>query len=331
MVQTPLSATFLGCAGTQLSQAEIALFQRINPVGFILFGRNIVAPEQVQQLTHALRSAVGWNCPILIDQEGGRVARLAAPHWGVFPPALDMAQCANPERAFWLRGRLIADQLSALGLDVNCAPVLDVASDDTHPILQNRCYGRGADQVIANATAFLQGQCAGGVLGVIKHIPGHGRAVVDSHLDLPVVDADITNLNQTDFRPFRALNHAPFGMTAHILFTGIDGRHPATLSPKIMQVIRHDIGFDGFLMTDDISMKALNMPLQTRVTAALNAGCDAILHCNGDFDEMTALCDIVPPLTVQAQTRLNRALAGRQAPEPVDIAALNRELTALLQ
>ena len=328
IVSANLTAVILGCAGPQLSADEKQLFQRANPVGFILFARNIETPQQVSALTQALRDTVGWRCPILIDQEGGRVARLAAPQWDEFPPALSMASGPDAQRGFWLRGRLIADQLYGLGINVNCAPVLDIAAPDTHPILQNRCYGHTVGQVVRNARAFASGQAAGGILGVAKHIPGHGRATLDSHLALPTVDVPVPDLIAHDFKPFYACRDLPFGMTAHIRFTAIDPQNPATLSPDVIAAIRSEIKFGGFLMTDDISMKALTMPLKLRVERALQAGCDTILHCNGDFNEMQSMLDYIPYLGVKAIDRLNIALSQSKIPAPVDIMALKEEFLA---
>ncbi len=330
MTQSPRAVIF-GCAGATLSAAERAFFASAQPWGAILFGRNLKSPEQISALTADLRDSVGRDLPILIDQEGGRVQRLTPPRWRGFPPALEDAQNAqDPARAFWLRGRLIAAELRDLGIDVNCAPVADIARAETHAVLHNRCYGADVAQVVTNARAMADGLMAGGVLPVLKHIPGHGRGTLDSHLALPVVHASRAELDQTDFAAFRALSSLPLGMTAHLVFTDIDPSAPATTSPKMMQVIRDDIGFQGALMSDDISMQALSGSVTERAQAAIFAGCDLVLHCNGDLAEMRALADICPPLSGAALARTDAALAQRRAPRPADLAALDAKYAALI-
>lgn len=324
-----------GCAGTRLTREEAAFFAASLPFGFILFARNIDTPQQVSDLIAQLRHAVGWHAPVFIDQEGGRVARLRPPHWTAFPPALDMADAPDSElnltRAFWLRGRLMAEELHALGIDVNCTPLADIARPDTHAVLRNRCYGFDADTVIRAATALAAGQAAGGVASVLKHMPGHGGATLDSHLALPHVSAPKQMLDAQDFKPFTALNHLTMGMTAHIVFDAIDPAGPATQSPGMIQLIRGDIGFSGLLMTDDISMNALSGTVTERSLASLSAGCDLILHCNGDLGEMRNLAEHLPPMCEAAKTRALRALALRPRHQKIDIAALKAEFADLIR
>lgn len=272
-------AVIFGCAGTALGARERDFFREADPWGFILFARNVESPAQLRQLTDALRDAVGRAAPVLIDQEGGRVQRLRAPHWREFLPALDqMGRARDPLRAQWLRYRLIAAELRAVGIDVNCAPLADLVEAGTHPVLLNRLYGSDVDVVTGAARACAEGLLAGGVLPVVKHLPGYGRAVVDSHLDLPRNDRPMAELRARDFAPFRRLNDIAMGMTAHIVFEAIDPERPATTSPAVMKVIREEIGFAGLIMTDDLNMQALSGSLAERARAALAAGCDVILQ-----------------------------------------------------
>jgi beta-N-acetylhexosaminidase len=309
-------AVIFGCAGLSLGRSEAAFFAESQPWGAILFARNIESPDQVRRLTDDLRTAVGRDVPVLIDQEGGRVARMRAPHWRDWMPALEQCERArDPALAMELRGRMIARELRAVGIDVNCAPLADIAQGDTHAILQNRCYGRSVGDVVAHARAMADGLLRGGVLPVLKHIPGHGRATLDSHLDLPVIDAVKSELQGTDFAAFRALADLPLGMTAHLVFRDIDPEAPATQSPRMIGLIREEIGFQGLLMTDDISMQALQGPVAARAEAALAAGCDLVLHCNGELAEMQALAGVCPLLSGEGLARSERALAMRAAPE----------------
>ncbi|MEM6739627.1 MAG: glycoside hydrolase family 3 N-terminal domain-containing protein [Pseudomonadota bacterium] len=332
-----LPCTF-GCAGPTLTADERALLAEAQPWGFILFARNVDTPRQLMALTSDLREAVGREAPILIDQEGGRVQRMGPPHWRQWRPPLDqMRLTPDPgiaARAMRLRYRLIAEELRAVGIDVNCAPLADIARPVTHPILRNRLYGGDHVAVVGAARAVAQGLIDGGVLPVLKHIPGHGRATLDSHLELPRVDAPRAALDAEDFAAFRALADLPLGMSAHIVFEDIDPEAAATVSPTMIALIREEIGFDGLLMTDDISMQALSGDVVSRAFAALEAGCDIVLHCNGDLAEMEALARRLPPLSAEACRRTERALGQRIAvPAPasaVDIAALEAELEGLL-
>jgi len=325
------NATIFGPAGHSITPWEKDFFREADPLGFIVFARNIDTPDQLCRLTGALRDAVGRDAPILIDQEGGRVQRMRRPHWRDYMPALDqMEQARDPMRAQWIRNRLIAAELYDVGIDVNCAPLADLVEDATHPVLRNRLYGGDIATVVAAARTCAAAFLAGGVLPVLKHIPGYGRAAVDSHKDLPTVDAPRAALIQHDFAPFKALNDIAMGMTAHIVFADIDPDAPATTSGRMMQVIREDIGFGGLIMTDDLSMRALSGTLGERAVAAISAGCDIILHCNGDPAEMQAVAKAAGDMTPVAITRANRALAQRKPPEIIDIPSLEAEFEALL-
>lgn len=325
------NATIFGLSGPVLTGAERAFFRDVDPWGFILFARNVESPDQLRALTASLREAVGRNAPVLIDQEGGRVQRLRSPHWREYLPALDqMARASDSMRAHWLRNRLIAAELHDVGIDVNCAPLADLVEAQTHPVLRNRLSGETAPVVIEAARVCASAFVAGGVLPVLKHIPGYGRASVDSHLSLPTVTAPRVDLESRDFAPFKALTDIRMGMTAHIVFSDIDPDAPATTSAPMMRVIREDIGFGGLIMTDDIGMEALSGTPAARAAASIAAGCDIVLHCNGDLSEMPAVAEAAGALTPTAQARALHALAERQPPQPIDIDAAVRELETLL-
>ncbi len=322
------SAAILGCTGTTLTADEVAFFKDVKPWGFILFKRNIADPAQVRALTAALRDTVGRDdAPILIDQEGGRVARLQPPHWRIYPPgrAYGSLVANDPLTAreiTRLGSRLIAHDLLSLGINVDCVPVLDVPDPKGHEIIGDRAYGDTPEQVATLGRAAAEGLLAGGVLPIIKHIPGHGRAMADSHLELPVVKAKLAELDARDFAPFRVLSDMPMAMTAHVVYTAIDRKNPATTSKKaIKQVIRGSIGFDGLLMSDDLSMKALSGDFKQRAKDSLSAGCDVVLHCNGDMAEMKAVMSGVGKLSKEARRRA-QAVMGRlvKVPEPFDVA-----------
>ena len=323
-----ISAAILGCAGTTLTAEEAAFFRDVKPWGFILFKRNIADPNQVRALTAALRETVGRpDAPILIDQEGGRVARLGAPHWKTYPPGRAYgALVANDplvaREITRLGARLIAHDLLSLGNNVDCVPVLDVPDPQGHEIIGDRAYGDTPEQVATLGRAAAEGLLAGGVLPIIKHIPGHGRAMADSHLELPVVKAKLAELEARDFAPFRVLSDMPMAMTAHVVYTAIDRNRPATTSRKaIKKIIRESIGFDGLLMSDDLSMKALSGDFRQRAKDSLAAGCDVVLHCNGDMAEMKAVMSGVGKLSREAKRRV-QAVMGRlvKVPEPLDVA-----------
>jgi len=324
-------AAILGPEGLYITDWERAYFREFRPFGFILFARNIDTPDQLKRLCNDLRDAADHDAPILIDQEGGRVQRMRAPHWREWlPPLHQMAKASDPIRAVWLRYRLIASELRMVGIDANCAPCGDIAGHETHAFLRNRCYGTDAVTVMDAARTVAQAHLAGGVLPVVKHIPGHGRASVDSHKDLPRVTAPRADLEAADFAPYKALGDMPMGMTAHIVFEDIDATNPATTSRMMMDVIRHDIGFKGLLMTDDISMEALSGDVAQRSRASIAAGCDVVLHCNGDAREIVQVGQAVGTMTPAAQARAEAALTWRKIPTPVDIAALSYELATLL-
>ncbi|SDD66501.1 beta-N-acetylhexosaminidase [Rhodospira trueperi] len=320
----PLAA-ILGCAGPRLSEAERALFRAARPVGFILFGRNVETPDQVAGLVAELRDLAGRpDTLVLIDQEGGRVRRLGPPHWRAAPPqgvfaTLHRSDRAAAREAVRLNARLIAHDLARLGINVDCLPLLDVADPMGHDVIGDRAFGADPSVVGDLGRVCADALLEGGVLPVIKHLPGHGRARVDSHEALPVVDAGRDLLEAVDFAPFRALSDAALGMTAHVVYTAIDPERPATVSPAVVRdVIRSHIGFDGLLMSDDISMKALNDDFATRTARSLEAGCDVVLHCNGDLAEMRAVVDGCRALDAAGRVRLARAQAALRPPAPFD-------------
>ncbi len=323
-----------GCEGATLSESERQFFRDADPLGFILFARNCETPAQIKQLVAELRESVGrGDAPILIDQEGGQVARLKPPHFPTYPAAAKIAALGGvrARSAAWLAARLIADDLGQLGITVDCAPVLDVPVSGADPIIGDRAWGNEPQIVAENGLAVCDGLMAGGVLPVIKHIPGHGRATVDSHRALPVVETSRADLNSIDFAPFRALSGMPWAMTAHVLYTAIDPDRPATLSPRVItEVIRAGIGFDGVLLCDDLSMAALGGKIEMRAWDALQAGCDLVLHCNGILDEMEAIAGAIGPMSEIASRRVAAAEARRHAPSAFDRTAAEHELATLL-
>jgi len=324
-------ASILDADGLRLSVDEKSLFREVDPFGFILFARNIDTPDQVRALCDDMRDAVGRDAVITVDQEGGRVQRLRAPTWREWQPPLDFVTRAGPNaaRAMYLMYRIIADELRAIGIDSNCAPMVDVAGAGTHAFLRNRCYGTDAAQVAVLGRAAGQGMLDGGVLPVVKHIPGHGRATMDSHFDLPRVAASHAELTAVDFAPFKALNDLPMGMTAHLVYDALDDA-PATCSPEVMQIIRDEIGFDNLIMTDDVSMKALSGTHVESARASLAAGCDVVLYCNQPLADRRAVAEAAGVMSEAAEVRALRALAMRKTPDDVDIPLLERELEALL-
>jgi beta-N-acetylhexosaminidase len=313
-------AVVLGVAGERLSADERRFFAAADPLGFVLFRRNCGTRDQLRALVGELRACVGRaDAPVLIDQEGGRVARLQPPEWRVYPAAGRIAQLPDPVafEAARLAARLIADDLAGVGITVDCAPVLDLPTRDADPVIGDRAWGTEPGRVARLGRAFCEGLLGGGVLPVIKHIPGHGRARVDSHSDLPRVEHNRAVLAHSDFAPFRALSAMPWAMTAHIVYAAIDDTAPATLSAKIIDtVIRGDIGFGGVLVSDDISMGALSTPsggsLGELTRRALDAGCDLVLHCNGKLDEMAEIVDAALPISPAAQARIARGEALRR-------------------
>lgn len=330
-----VSAVIYGCAGPVLTEEERSFFRDASPWGFILFARNIETPGQVARLTAELRETVGWDAPILIDQEGGRVARLRAPHWREWPPVREQGERGLSEidvmESLRLRSQAIAAELLALGIDVNCVPLLDVPQPNAHPIIGDRALGETPSDVALRGREVVSACLEAGLLPVVKHLPGHGRALHDSHLELPRVTAPVEELRRTDFLPFRSLRDAPLGMTAHITYEAIDPDACVTLSPRGIAVIRDEIGFDGLLMTDDLSMHALKGPMGERARRSLQAGCDLVLHCNGDMGEMRAIQPECPPLGEAASRRSARALALRGNRPALDAAALRAKFDELIR
>ncbi len=310
-----MRSLILGCAGPELSRAERQFFIDTDPFGFILFQRNCENPEQIRRLTEDLRDCVGRHAPVLIDQEGGRVQRLKPPQWRAAPPAalfgaLYAEDPVRAEQAVRVNARLIAAELTECGVDVDCLPLLDVRQDGAHDVIGDRAFADIPEVVSRLGRAQAEGLAAGGVAPVMKHIPGHGRAGVDSHHSLPRAETERDELASVDFAPFKALNDLPMAMTGHVVYEAFDAERAATLSPAVIgDVIRKEIGFDGLLMTDDISMKALADPLEVSSAKALEAGCDVVLHCNGDMAEMQAVSGVAPILSGKALSRAEMVLS----------------------
>ncbi|MGE5269059.1 MAG: beta-N-acetylhexosaminidase [Thiohalocapsa sp.] len=328
-------AVVLGCSGERLTSEETRFFAAADPLGFVLFRRNCRSRDQVRALVGELRAAVGrTDAPVLIDQEGGRVARLQPPEWRVYPAAAQIAALPDPlaEEAARLSARLIADDLAAVGITVDCAPVLDLPARDADPVIGDRAFGTEPGRVARLGRAFCEGLLAGGVLPIIKHIPGHGRARVDSHKSCPRVDANRAVLSHADFAPFRVLSAMPWAMTAHIVYTAIDDTVPATFSRLVIDgVIRNTIGFGGVLLSDDLSMGALDGPLGERTQRCLDAGCDLALHCSGVLAEMQEIVEAAPPISPAAQARVARAEAlRRRGREDIDRRAAGLRFDELL-
>jgi beta-N-acetylhexosaminidase len=330
-------AFITGISGLELGADERAFIRDERPWGFILFKRNIDTPTQVSSLVRELRDAIGNpDAPVLIDQEGGRVQRLGPPHWPVYPPGAVFGALYDIEpklgfQAARLSSRLIAADLIESGITVDCLPLADVPVEGGDAVIGNRAYGTNPDKVAAIARAVTDGLVEGGVLPVLKHIPGHGRATADSHFRLPIVDTSRKELETTDFAAFQPLADLPMAMTAHVVFSALDPAQPATTSATIInQVIRGVIGFQGLLMSDDVSMNALAGTIAERTRAIANAGCDMILHCNGKLDEMRDVARETPELTGEALERAKRALASRHPPRPFDRQAARAELDALI-
>ncbi len=318
-------AFITGLAGLEVSANERAFLREARPWGLIIFKRNVSTPAQVHALVMSFRDILGWEAPILVDQEGGRVQRLGPPHWPAYPPGARYGELYDREPAAGLAaarlaGHLIASDMRPLGIDVDCLPLADVPAAGSDRVIGDRAYGTEPTKVAAIAAAIAQGLMAGGVLPVLKHLPGHGRAAADSHQRLPVVETDRETLEATDFAAFRPLAGLPLGMTAHVVFSAIDPVAPATTSvTMVREVIRGFIGFQGLLMTDDVSMGALSGTVAERSRAALTAGCDIVLHCNGDLVEMTAVAGAVPDLVGVVAKRADAALAARSAPEEFEV------------
>jgi beta-N-acetylhexosaminidase len=330
-------AFITGVSGLELTAEERAFLRAERPWGFILFKRNIDSPAQVARLVEELRNTTGdLDAPVLIDQEGGRVQRLGPPHWPVYPPGAVFSALydAEPEaglRAAWLSSRLIASDLVDLGITVDCLPLADVPVEGADAVIGNRAYGTEPGKVAIIARAVTDGLSQGGILPVLKHIPGHGRATADTHFKLPIVDNAKSELEASDFEAFRPLADLPMAMTAHVVFSALDATQPATTSATIIeQVIRGSIGFQGLLMSDDVSMNALAGSIAERTRAIVSAGCDMVLHCNGKLDEMRDVVSETPVLAGKALERAKAALAARRQPEPFDRTAGRAELDALI-
>ncbi len=330
------TAVIFGCNGTSLNSDEIAFFKEVNPWGFILFGRNIESLDQVALLCASLRETVGWHAPILIDQEGGRVQRIKPPLARKYPSGAVLGEIYAQDherglRAAWLMSRLHAFDLHRIGINVDCLPVLDVPVPGAHDVIGNRAYGHDADTVSAMGAAAADGLKAGGLLPVIKHMPGHGRGGADSHHALPVVDATVAELQEQDFEPFRRLNGELMAMSAHVVYSAIDATAPATTSSKVINdIIRSHIGFDGLLMSDDVSMNALAGSIGERTAAINQAGCDMVLHCNGVMAEMQAVANNAILLEGEAKRRAANVVSGFRIPDASDEGALAAEFSSLL-
>jgi beta-N-acetylhexosaminidase len=332
-------AAIYGLAGVELSGEERAFFRDADPAGFILFKRNCSDAEQLLRLTDSLRALTGRaDLPILIDQEGGRVARMRPPVWPAFPAAGQFAHLyqAAPSSAIEAarsNARAIALTLRACGINVNCLPMLDVRQAEASDIVGDRALGSDPMQVAALGRAVLDGMASAGVVGVIKHMPGHGRALVDSHKELPVVTATAEEL-ETDLEPFERLASAPMGMTAHVVYAAWDAARPASLSPIVIsEIIRGRIGFDGWLMSDDLGMDALAGDFGSRAAGVVEAGCDVALHCSGNMEEMAAVAGAVTPMSADGEARLARAMATTMidddGPDFAEVVAKRDALLAL--
>jgi len=330
-------AFIAGSSGPALTEAERAFFRDAKPWGFIVFRRNIESPGQLAALVASFRDAVGRaDAPVLVDQEGGRVQRMTTPHWPKYPPGARFGEIFARDPVLGreitrLGAMLMAHDLGKVGINVDCVPVLDVPQPDAHDVIGDRAYGRDPRTVSILGRAAAEGLLAQGVLPVIKHVPGHGRAFADSHEALPVVEASFAELDATDFAPFRALADMPLAMTAHVVYTAIDPAAPITTSRRGISLIRDEFGYDGCVMSDDLSMNALSGAMRGRAEAAFAAGCDLALHCNGDMDEMRAVAEASPVLAGDAGRRAAAAL-GRiaHAPEPFDPVDARARLDAAL-
>jgi beta-N-acetylhexosaminidase len=332
-----LASFITALEGPELTPGEAAVLKAARPCGIILFARNVVDVDQVRRLSRTARHAVGHDILVLIDQEGGRVRRLRPPHWRELPCAAAYGELYRDNPAEACRGARLAAQLTAIelraaGINTNCVPVLDVPSPGSHDIIGTRAYGTDPSQVAALGRAVAEGHMAGGVLPVIKHVPGHGRASADSHLELPVVTAPRTELESTDFAPFRACADLPAAMTAHVVYEAIDPARPASTSARVIaDVVRGAIGFDGLLMSDDLGMQALSGSMAERTTAVLAAGCDLALVCSGERADTEAAAAVAPPLSGAALGRYERARAGLSRQQAVDVAEAENCLARALR
>jgi beta-N-acetylhexosaminidase len=328
----------LGAAGLSLTSDEIAFYRDERPWGFILFARNVGEAAQLRDLTAAMRDCIGRpDAPVFIDQEGGRVQRLRPPLAPNYPPAATLGELYKRDReaglrAAWLMSRLHAFDLMRCGVNADCLPVLDVPADGAHDVIGQRAYARDPETVAALGRAAADGLFAGGVLPVMKHIPGHGRAGADTHFELPTVHASLEELRKHDFAPFRALRDLPMAMTAHVVYSAVDPENPATHSARVIEeIVRGEVGFDGLLMSDDVSMKALSGDFATKAAAILAAGCDLVLHCNGVMEEMRAVAGATGPLSGKPLERADKALAARRRPDATAEAAARGEFAGYFE
>ncbi len=325
-----------GAVGPTLTDQEIGFFKDSRPAGLILFARNCRTAEQIKRLVDTFLEAAGHDALILIDQEGGRVQRLEPPEWPQYPPGREFGALydRDPEaglKAVWLAANLIGRDLVELGINMDCLPVLDLRTAEGHDVIGDRAYHGDPEIVAELGLQASDGLLAAGVLPVIKHIPGHGRAGADSHKDLPIVGTPRHELEMSDFVPFQKLAGMPAAMTAHVVYSNLDETRPATVSPVIIrEVIRGFIGFKGLLMSDDVSMDALEGTITERTVALIDAGCDVALHCNGKFDEMMQVAENVPVLADRALARFEQALAMRRKPAPRRRGETMERLQALL-
>lgn len=328
MAQTPV---ILGIKGQELTRGEKSFFKEARPLGYILFKRNGDAEGRVQRIIEDLRDISSDHILILTDHEGGRVQRFTG-LWHDWIPALVQCERLNSDdrlRALYLRYQVIGLELFRVGINVNCVPICDVAHEKTHPILKDRCYGFDVDFVCEAAQTVAEACLSAGVLPVIKHIPGHGRCHHDSHIELPSTDISRLELAKTDFRPFHQLRHMPLGMMAHVLYPSLDDECPSSQSPYVVSIVRQEIGFEGLLMTDDVAMSALQGKMAERAKLCLSAGCDVILHCNGDRKEMESVVNVSGPLNDITRERFDRALAHLVKPSQADISPLIEEYRTL--
>lgn len=331
-----MRAFICGLKGLTLDSEERAFLRDAEPWGVILFRRNVESREQVLRLTDEVRAALGRRAPVLVDQEGGRVQRLNTPNWPAYPSAARFetagGNAAEAERLAWLGARLMAHDLREVGIDVDCLPVLDVPAEGAHAIISDRAYSRSPARAAKLGRAAAEGLMAGGVAPVMKHIPGHGRARADSHLELPVVEASRAALEAVDFPPFKANADLPMAMSAHVVYAAIDPAAPGTQSRTVVsEIIRGAIGFDGLLMTDDLSMKALTGGFRDRAARAIAAGCDMVLHCNGDLAEARPVAEGAPVLAGKALERAEKALACVRAIDAFDPASGRAEFDAAMR
>ena len=337
MTDSPLKAFICGVSGVSLNDDERRFIGRERPWGLILFARNCASAEEIRSLVADYRTLIGRaDAPVFIDQEGGRVQRIKPPICPAYPPGREFGLLYQRDRdsgarAAYLGARLIADDLHALGINADCLPLLDVPAAGAHDIIGDRAYGMDAEAVVTLGRAVADGLLDGGVLPVIKHIPGHGRAGSDSHLALPVVDAEHTLLSSQDFPPFRELSDLPLAMTAHVVYSAVDPDAPATISNRVINdIIRGEIGFDGCLMSDDVSMQALKGTIGERTERLFMAGCDLALHCNGDLAEMHEVAEATPVLTGRSAERADAAIARLVPPKPLDRDATWSEFASLI-